>query len=257
MSRSTFVCAGAMKRMFAGGLMASALLAAAAVAPSAEAGTVTIHSQSRTVSFGALGASQSFTAADNENVNKTFSETYDGNGLSGTTSASLVSTVGQDGFTFKGSVAYDVRNDRFGENGEELFAGGPDIRIVGVFEFSVDAPFTYQLGGGLKILKDDPHALVEAPSEFYPYDGAGTGLLEPGVTYRFVTPFAVDSFSIHSGTERSFSAEFDYQLLLSPVDGGNGGGSPNPIPLPPAVWSGLAVLGAGALNRLRRRGVSA
>jgi hypothetical protein len=33
--------------------------------------------------------------------------------------------------------------------------------------------------------------------------------------------------------------------------GDNGGGTPA-VPLPPAVWSGAIVLGAGLLNKLRR-----
>ena len=110
------------------------------------------------------------------------------------------------------------------ENGEELFPSGPDIRLVGVFEFSVDSPFNYELRGDVNVTRNDPGALVESPSEFHPYDGEPTGVLEPGVTYRFVAPFAVDAFNIQSGTERSFAADFDYSLLLSPVDGGGNGG---------------------------------
>jgi hypothetical protein len=77
--------------------------------------------------------------------------------------------------------------------------------------------------------------------ELLPGEGEGRSIehstvLQPGV-------YGLSLKALVSGEPSESMAYYSFSLSLSPVDGGG----PTPIALPPAVWSAIAVIGAGGV----------
>jgi hypothetical protein len=250
---------GSLNRFLAVGIVTACL------APAAHAGTVTILSQERRVVASAedgAGTQSDDTkmAPDAGPFNDTASADASGANTTFRSSASMNSTLGQDGLFFKGTLNYDIQPAAGGPQGDVVNELGIDVT------FSVDQAYNYVLTIKNDIVKSDPNTdsaassilrRVDDPNAggFPVTDSDASGVMDPG-TYNLSIIRGAMSFGVPEELT-SHQVDYDYSLALSPVDGtGGGGGEPNPIPLPPAVWSGLLVLGAGALNRLRKRRIA-
>jgi hypothetical protein len=240
---------------------AAAMLSAVLPAGTASAGTVTILSQIRKIdasaSFPPDSDSQTKSAPDAGVFNATATAEAS-RGDTARTVASMNSHFGQDGLFMSGVVSFDVTG--LGDPAPESSDDYPRVSAnVGYkIDFSIDAPYHYDFVVDGKYSGDI--ASVVGDGQFYlqplaGFSGGGSpnssGILQPG-SYSFNGGFTHEKLV---GEPFTFEDQYDIHLALSPVSGGgngNGGGTPA-VPLPPAVWSGALVLGAGALNRLRKR----
>jgi hypothetical protein len=251
---------GRSTAMFVAGL---AGVAAAALAPSSASAGVVIVNQVRNVVSGVSdGGDVSHTAPDAGPFNDTAVAVGSGQGFTNTTSTSIQSVLNSSRLTFEGSYVFNADDQRTG--------GGEDSPFIHFFgsvaasaEFALDQAYSYTLTynltrptppEGLSVVQDSEARFFgdNDPSDSLVQPGTTrTGVLQPG-QYRIQLNRNVDGFAT---PPQDFEYTEDYSLVLDlrPV---SGGGNPNPIPLPPAVWSGLALLGAGALNRLRKRRVA-
>jgi hypothetical protein len=162
-------------------------------------------------------------------------------------------TLGQDGFTFAGALAYEATDTR----PDDPESGVPTVRLDYEFHvtFSIDEAYDYDFQHTRARNDTYPfnelenlHQIRGVDVDFLDVDANGGGTLQPG-TYELTLAQTAEGL-IGPGAVLDF--DYEVALDLTPVDGnGNGGGTP--IPLPPAVWSGLLVLGAGAANRMRKR----
>jgi hypothetical protein len=237
---------------------AGALLGAAAVV---EAGPVTILSQERRIAASADNGAGN-TLADSETADDAgpfqaaVSRTSAATGAVYRSSASMNSTLGDDGLFFSGTLAYEVQRVAGGPVGLVRHELGIDVT------FTLDRPYEFVFASDTTQVKTDPNVAGDAFLSLSRVDGGGSanlaelgsGVFEPG-TYKLEYITGGQSIGL-TGELTSRQLDYDISLALSAVDsGGGGGGNPggNPIPLPPAVWSGAAVLGLGALNRMRKR----
>ena len=140
-------------------------------------------------------------------------------------------------------------------------SGGGANTIVNAYnyrvEFTIDSAYTFDFvsditnGSGswndeqgynlVSGVRADGDSVFIGPGE--------SGVLQPG-TYTLTVQQSNQRISTGDPDLTSAFRDYNYSFALAPVDSGGG---PNPIPLPPAVWSGLAVLGAGAFTRIRCR----
>jgi hypothetical protein len=261
----TLVRTLAPKALTFGSCLAAAAAAAttlAAMTPlTASAGTVTILSQSRQIDASATfrpdADAQRKTAPDAGVFNET-ATAQASRGDTARTVASMNSHLGQDGLFMSGVVSFDVTGT--GDPAPESSDDFPKVlaNVTYGIEFSIDAAYHYdfvvdnKFSGDIDVPGDGQFFLSQLDGGSGGGSPNSSGILQPG-RYSFNGGFTHEKLV---GDPFTFEDQYDIHLALSPVSGGgdngNGGGTPA-VPLPPAVWSGALVLGAGALNRLRKR----
>ena len=238
--------------------VATGLAALGAFAPAvAPAGPVQIVSQERRIEAEInLREAEIRGAVDVGPFRETAGSRFVEEGFRNEAVATIDSTLDPDRFTLDGTLSYDVQDTRpDGGFGAPLRASATlDASVV----FSLDEAYRYTLRYDLDETDNDPDASVESAFEFVGFDGGSvdetvaegqtvSGVLEPG-SYRLALPVRIAN-TVADEQLRSFDLDYGLSLDLEPVDGVDGG---TPIPLPPAVWSGIALMGAGLLNRWRR-----
>ena len=111
------------------------------------------------------------------------------------------------------------------------------------------------LGGSEYFLYDESQADVFRFEGENSATGSKSGVLEPGI-YVFHADFVDQNVGKGELVHEDDEYQSSYAITLALSDPGTAGGNDNanPIPLPPAVWSGLATMGAVLLvGWLRRR----
>jgi hypothetical protein len=238
-------------------------LICAAAAPAA-AGPVAIEVFARTVDVASRGLSgeseyDRAETTDTGPFDATVSADTSGGDVVSRARASVESTLGPGGFTAAGSLAYDLL-----DTGDLAFLTDASGSVTLYARFTFDEPYQYTAALDVDVLTDDPGVDAGVQKDFYTYDDDGNPVylplpdpgettaatrIDPG-TYDLYFTRAVAGYAV-DGEPRSYAEEFDFELRFAPVDGN--GGEPNPIPLPPAAWSGLIVLGGAAiLARVRK-----
>ena len=132
------------------------------------------------------------------------------------------------------------------ESTEFTLSGGLTLRTDNSFGRNARGGVTLtRVGGGDETVFE--HEFDATETDGLKFDESGT--LPAG---RYSLAFDATLFGSSSSGQQE--VDYGFNLLLGTTLDGNGpgGGEPNPIPLPPAVWSGLALLAAGALNRARK-----
>ena len=254
------------QRLWAGCVTAGVVaLGVAASAPPASAGTVTILGQSRSISASARAVSPYENKGTHASEETTNAGRFDANASADETGAGyhtrartvVASSIGEDGFTFKGTLGFDHADNRtLAQIDEEAEIG----RVHAQYDFTVD--FTT---GGLTAFDYYTHSNTTSNRPAGQSEGSwsisGTdlngdtvwitddqsGLLKQG-TYQARFWFDAESY-VSVGHPFDYQRTYDIGLVFSQEDGA---GPPNAIPLPPAALSGLTVLGLGALGRLRK-----
>jgi hypothetical protein len=239
-------------------LAGAAAILAAVAPPSASAGTVTILSQSRKIdavaSFPPDQDAQTKTAPDAGVFNETATAEA-ARGDTAHTLASMNSHLGQDGLFMSGVVSFDVTG--LGTPAPTSSDDFPRVaaNVTYGIAFSIDAPYHYDFVVDGKDSGDTEGVVGDGQFYLQSIDGGigggspnSSGILQPG-SYSFNGGFTHEKLV---GEPFTFEDDYDIHLALSPVSDDGGGGA-HAVPLPPAVWSGALVLGAGALNRLRQR----
>lgn len=234
------------------------LVVAALGQTTAVAGPVQIDSQDRRVTArlsperGAAAVTDEEVAPDAGPFVATALAEVDIDGFDSEASASVDSTLAQSGLSFAGSFRYAVTDTRPGDDGAI-----PTARLDYDFDvtFTIDEAYNYDFQDRFDRVNDDSSVTVEFLAQidgvdvpFTDIDANGGGTLQPG-TYKLTLAAFAEGLL---GASSDFQLDYETTLDLSPSDGDGGGGG-TPIPLPPAVWSGLLLLGAGALGRLRKR----
>jgi hypothetical protein len=242
----------------------AALAGAVALAPSGASAGVTIINPVRNVTSGVNGSGTvSHTAPDAGPFQDAAVAVDSGQGFTDTTSTSIDSVLNSSRLSFEGSYDFTAADQRIG--------GGEDSPFIHFFgsvaagaEFALDQAYSYTLTYNLNC-PTPPEALEviqDSEARFFGDNDPSDSLVQPGTTrtgvlqpgqYQLQLNRNVDGFATPP-QDFAYSEGYSFILDLKPV--GDGGGKPNPVPLPPAVWSGLIVLGAGALNRLRKRRIS-
>ena len=175
----------------------------------------------------------------------------------GTVEGSLTSLVVRD--TDRGTLLFvydiDLDDTSLADASEasaltvEGFAASTGTIVEGAMDFeSVLLASRNEDGSAVRLSSDDP-GLGGAPRLIIDTDATA---FDAGGTTRF---FAGDELAVRTpdGPEQELVAGTAViGGTFRPVVEGPAP-APNPIPLPPAAWSGIALLGAGALTRLRKR----
>jgi hypothetical protein len=242
------------------GRLGVSLVGGLAVAGSADAGPVRIISQERTLTVSAQGG------AGRERITKTLSAenagTFSANVSADDTNPAMVakasagvdSTLGDTGFRFRGRLAWYLddlgERDQLESNAEAQYA----FNVV----FAVDETYRYSFANNGRLVHSEGGSGAGDAGEFLSGPGASgaleeTGVLTPG-TYTLELFLFQGSSETTVGYEGSYRREFDLSFDLAPVANVGQHDQPAAVPLPPAVWSGLLVLGAGAVKRWRKRG---
>ena len=260
--------AGCLKRSFAAGV---AFAAAAGLASAAHAGVATITSQQITFSADGPGPQQDeFTSTALTPLDETtVTSTDEGDGFRNQAFVT-VQTENETGpgvdpgqrLRYFASYVFrfnDARPNSDPENPLPLIHPQGTVSLGTTFTVSEATNFSVDFFHNASDEPDGVDILSEGEARVFlgndPSESLLTftgetrqGVLQPG-EYRFTFDTRVEGFA-QAPVDGEYVESFDFKLDLSPV--GGGGGEPTPIPLPPAIWSGLIVLGAGALNRLRR-----
>ena len=238
-----------------GGLaLAGALALGFAATDEARAGTVTLVSVEQTVSASIRSGDDDQTDVRSSTDPMPFDDAAVvesvGDGFTYRASSSLVSTFDAAGLSFDFERRYETQDTRGG--GPIQASVGFDVEVVfaidevhrGRFGTSRGDEATSTPGAGAD--GDAFFALVGTDgTDFFAFPDSDL-LLEPG-TYALQLIAGRTSNGGLPETESLF-APIRFDLSLTEADG-----APNPIPLPPAVLGGAVLLGAGALNRLRKR----
>ena len=247
---------------------AGAGLALAALGPAvAQAGPVQVISQEREIRAGArvgVTGEDGVTDEDSQDdrevapdagpFNATVSADVSREGFVARSSATMNSTLDDDGFDFAGRLEWEVENQGLDPDeavAEALF----DVTVI----FSLDEAYRYNFATDLNVIRNeggDPEGQDVNFRLVSQTDGQevpeGSGTLAPG-EYRLDLLRYVANSGADAPVEGAFAEEYDIRLELEQADGGDGGGGgETPIPLPPAVWAGLSVMGLGLLNRWRK-----
>jgi hypothetical protein len=166
-------------------------------------------------------------------------------------------------FSFVGSINFDANDTRVVSDPEQTPVGSFSGSVFARSVLSLDQAYNYKLtyersrgeqpqGWGFT---PDSEARFDDPNDpgnsLVPDGETREGVLPPG---EYTLSLAMNEDALAAApTDGKFSEDYSLILNLTPVGGGGGnnnGGTPA-VPLPPAVWSGAIVLGAGLLNRLR------
>jgi len=171
----------------------------------------------------------------------------------------------QAGTNFDNQVRATMQSELAGE--KWLFSGildiaTNDIRDLSVpsaeavfnaiLDFTIDGPYDYDLQGGANVSGSNPGdgqlaEMIElmSPTGTDP-GGNRSGTLEPG-TYRLTLVQQIAT------NDRSADHQSEYQYTFSIEPAKN---PPNSVPLPPAAWPGLAMLGGMGIVRVFRQQVA-
>jgi hypothetical protein len=176
----------------------------------------------------------------------------------GTTAGTLTSTVVRDEATGTLVFVYDV--DFAGDAGADASEASV-LTVSGFDTFVTDVTGALDYESAVLASRSDDASAVRLGSDDAGLGGAPKLVVRTDATAFAATGtarfFAGDELAVRTpdGLSLEFAAgtaEVAGTFEPADADPGNGGGTP--IPLPPAVWSGLAVLGAmGATRAVRRR----
>jgi hypothetical protein len=163
--------------------------------------------------------------------------------------------LGNNGFRFTGRLEFEVTT--LMPPAGSTAGVGATAGFVDTLTFVLSEPHDYRFiqQQDVEVMtgsQEGEHAfnLVGPDSEiFNTNNGPAEGRLEPG-EYRFSYGREVTNSVVNDPNNGEFRGDYEVGLALTPVE------TPNPIPLPPAVWPGLLTLaGVGAGTWLRRRRV--
>jgi hypothetical protein len=164
-------------------------------------------------------------------------------------SASVDSDLGPSGFEFRGRLQWDLQ-----DLGAPESAAVADARYDFHVVFALDQAYHYafvdhgkldhSVGGSSA---GDAFEFLEGPGVA---DRPDAGILQAG-TYSLQLSMFQGSAVSDVPVNGSYLRNFDLSLNFAPV-AGEGSEGPHPVPLPAALWSGLSVLGACAVNRMRK-----
>jgi hypothetical protein len=172
----------------------------------------------------------------------------------------LDAVYGTNAFSFTTSTRYDIQDTRTRPPEDDNFrTTDADLAAGYKVLFNLDESQTYKLTRTRDVVINDPKGMDE---RFFRFTNDGFNGVEisdtegtlPAGQYGLV--FDIDmNATIGTPDARTFQVDTELALTFSPVDNGPPGG--NAIPLPPAAWSGLSVLGAGGvLSLLRKRRIA-
>ena len=232
------------------------VLALAAAAAPALAGPVTVVDLRRSIGAYVSGPEHGQEQRET-NAGGTFNESVSvaksGAGYSTRAWADIESLFNADGFHFLARHGYEIEDNRVAAPGMEddfiyTNAGSGAGMIV---HFHLDAAVRYTFAYESHNIRQDLWDNNDSPLTFM---GGGNGFVEPGT--GILTPGDYElrwgggsNATVGRADPRASEWEYDLSVTFAPLD--DGGNGPSPIPLPPALWSGLAILSAGALMRLR------
>ena len=226
----------------------------------ASAGPVQIIRQVRSVSVSAENDSESRTAPDAGPFNAAVSAEEVNDERSARAFGSMDSTLGDDRFTFSGTLSYAV------QEAEAMGVADANIEALAVIVFALDEPRRFALTRTTTITNEDVFENFEFPIELNSHGGLGVGGGTENVTitgddwagtmragqYELVLPLALENLGSNTDLHDA-SVDYEVTLDFSAIDSGDGGG-PNPIPLPPAALAGLSVMaGTGIFRLIRER----
>ena len=244
-------------------LMVSTITAAAAVASVSEAGTVNVTGVNLNV-----GATVDLAERDSVIDTKTSTTVGDfedaarandaGEGFDATATTGVKARFGQDGFFFSTTTEFEVLDTRPPTSSSVInnrFDYQVDFTIDSAYEFDFSTQVTDDAGTGDTWGDQQGDRQLTGTTtggDEVLFGADESGVLQPG-TYSLRILQGNERISAGDPNSSTDSIEYEDAFALSAVDGGGGdpGGEPSPVPLPPAIWSGLAVLGR-ALNRLRK-----
>jgi hypothetical protein len=172
-----------------------------------------------------------------------------GDGFSRTATSSMNASSGVDHYHVDGKLTFNSTDTRAGRSSQEINSG---FGVTAVFE--VDEPYYLIIDRSLVVdfLKTNGAVFSENSYRFLtesgedPYAGSAQFQLAPG-------KYTLDLKATGGADIAQFddvSLDYSYRFDLNFTPGSEP--PPSAIPLPPAVWSALVVLGLGAANRIRK-----
>jgi hypothetical protein len=239
------------------GILGIAVVGALSFASSgAVAGPVRIDSQQRSVTArvqpgqGAAAVIDTRSATGNGPFDESVAVDASGDGFVGRANATLTSTIGNDGFHYEGTLAWEVQDTRSSAatdqstKAEASFLTDISFTLDEAYDFS----FTESLNSTAPGSGESGESVTVLFFEGGPALPGESGTLQPG-SYNLRVQRSTEALLSGTGLA-TYAIDFDVDFNLAPSDGSS---EPNPIPLPPAAWAGLATMGLIGLTRAVRR----
>ena len=238
-------------------VLGAAVVGAAVCCSAAEAGPVQILSQSRRVQAIAAPANAdqdvvNVAAPDGGPFEATAAADASGEGFIARATASVASTLRNDGFHFAGTLSWETQDTR--SPGSAVDAGA-DAAFFGSIRFRLDEPYDFSFARSQTVTQESTSgaesqegwALLTSEDLTLSFSPGQSGTLQPGDYHLEVSKIA-QSLIAGEGLDR-FALDYAFDLNLAPSDGSS---EPNPIPLPPTAWAALWTMGLIGLTRARR-----